>query len=103
MADGGEMKLVRSGDGDVEVLDEGSGEAVLLMQTALVADELLPLAHRLRRLGGCRTITYRRRGCAGSDPAPTPSSIERDACAPGGDRGGAAPLPAPSSAVGQDR
>jgi pimeloyl-ACP methyl ester carboxylesterase len=73
------MKRVRLGDGEVEALDDGVGEPVVLIQTALVADELLSLAHALRRLGGYRTIAYHRRGYAGSDPAPTPHSIERDA------------------------
>ncbi len=71
------MKLVRAGDVDVEVLDEGVGEPVVLIQTALVADELLPLAREVRRLGDYRTIAYHRRGYAGSDPAPNPGSIER--------------------------
>ena len=73
------MKLVRAGDGNVEVLDEGVGEPVVLIQTALVADELLPLARELRRLGGCMSIAYHRRGYGRSDPVTSACSVTREA------------------------
>ncbi len=73
------MKLVRAGDGDVEVLDEGVGEPVLLIQTALLADELLPLAREVRMLSDYRTIAYHRRGYARSDPVTSLGSVSQDA------------------------
>ncbi len=77
--DGGEMTLVRAGDGDLEVLDEGVGEPVLLIQTALLADELLPLAREVRMLSDYRTIAYHRRGYARSDPVTSLGSVSQDA------------------------
>jgi pimeloyl-ACP methyl ester carboxylesterase len=71
------MSMVSTGDARLEVLDEGSGEPVVLIQTALTADELLPLAERLR--DHYRTVVYHRRGYAGSGPTTGPGSISRDA------------------------
>lgn len=71
------LTTVTVGDARLEVLDEGSGAPVVLIQTALTADELLPLAARLR--DRYRTITYHRRGYCGSSPTTGPGSISRDA------------------------
>src|SRR3712207_5369738 len=48
-----------------------------LVPTALAADELLPLAERLR--DRFRVVHYHRRGYAGSSPATPPGSIAQDA------------------------
>ncbi len=55
----------------------GSGDPVALVPTALMADELLPLAERLR--GRFRVVHYHRRGYAGSSPATPPGSVAQDA------------------------
>lgn len=70
-------RLVSVRGADLEILDEGSGEPVVLIQTALTADELVPLAGRLRH--DFRTVAYHRRGYAGSSPTTGPGSISRDA------------------------
>ncbi len=70
---------LRVGDVDLEVLDEGAGDPVVLVQTALLADELLPLVRQLQMLSGYRTVVYHRRGYAGSSPATSPGSVSRDA------------------------
>lgn len=54
----------------------GSGDPVVLVPTALTADELLPLAQRLQ--GRFRVIHYHRRGYGGSSPAMSPGSVARD-------------------------
>lgn len=54
------MSMMPVGAARLEVLDEGSGEPVVFIQTALTADELSPLADRLR--DRFRTILYHRRG-----------------------------------------
>lgn len=63
----------------LEVEISGEGEPVVLIQTALSTDELVPLGHRLRRRARCRTITYHRRGYAGSSPGSGAGSVEVDA------------------------
>ncbi|MDX1619929.1 MAG: alpha/beta hydrolase [Nitriliruptorales bacterium] len=65
-------------DAQLEVLEEGSGEPVLLIQTALTADEHRPVATLLdpQRY---RTIVTHRRGYAGSSPVEGPGSVARDA------------------------
>jgi pimeloyl-ACP methyl ester carboxylesterase len=73
------MQLMAVGDVSLEVCDRGPGEPVLLVQTALTADELRPLAEQLRLRGVYRTVLLHRRGYAGSDPAHGPGSIRRDA------------------------
>lgn len=52
----------------LEVHDLGDGDPVLLVQTGLTADELLPLA-RCPSLTGWRRLLPHRRGYAGSGPA----------------------------------
>ena len=71
------MSMVTIGAARLEVLDEGSGEPVVFIQTALTADELAPLADRLR--DQFRTIVYHRRGYGDSTPTAGPGSIPRDA------------------------
>ena len=46
-----DMKPVTIPGGTVMVADRGSGDPVLLVQTALTADELVPLAENLERGG----------------------------------------------------
>lgn len=62
----------------LEVLDLGSGEPVVFVQTALTADMLQPVAAD-PALGDHRRIVYHRRGYAGSSPVDGPGSIGRDA------------------------
>src|SRR4051812_9027098 len=73
------MQLMAVGDVSLEVCDRGTGEPVLLVQTALTADELRPLAEQLLQRGGSRTVLFHRRGYAGSDPTHGPGSIRGDA------------------------
>jgi pimeloyl-ACP methyl ester carboxylesterase len=73
------MQLMAIGDVSLEVCDRGAGEPVLLVQTALTADELRPLADQLLHRRGYRTVLFHRRGYADSDPVHGPGSIRRDA------------------------
>ncbi len=57
----------------------GSGEPVVVVQTALAADELLPLSERLAGSGDYQVFHYHRRGYAGSIPAVGQRSIAADA------------------------
>lgn len=66
-------------DAVLEVADRGSGEPVVLIQTALTADELLPLADQPGLRDRFRVIAYHRRGYGRSSPVEGPGSIERDA------------------------
>ncbi len=72
-------RLVAIEDGELEVLDWGSGEPVVFVQTALTADELLPLASQTALAEGYRKLVYHRRGYAGSSPAAGARSIVGDA------------------------
>lgn len=67
------------GDIGLEVEVMGDGEPVVLIQTALTADELLPLAQRLARSGEYRVIHYHRRGYAGSGPLLRSTSVAAEA------------------------
>lgn len=58
------------------VSERGSGEPVLLVQTALTADELVPLADAM---SGFRRIVPHRRGYGDSSPVTGFGSIPRDA------------------------
>ena len=58
---------------DVEVL--GEGDPVVVIQTALHADELRPLATMLAEGGPYRVVHYHRRGYAGSEPLTRPVLI----------------------------
>lgn len=73
------MRLVEVGDVKLEVHDVGTGEPVVLVQTALTADELAPLADHLVARGAHRAIVYNRRGYARSSPVHGPGSVVRDA------------------------
>jgi pimeloyl-ACP methyl ester carboxylesterase len=64
---------------ELEVVDWGAGEPVVFVQTALVADELLPLAYHAKLAEGYRKILYHRRGYAASSGVSGPGSIVRDA------------------------
>lgn len=73
------MKLVSVGDADLEVDARGSREPVLLLQTALIANELLLVASEPGLLDSYRVILYRRRGYGRSSSAKGPGSIASDA------------------------
>jgi pimeloyl-ACP methyl ester carboxylesterase len=73
------MRLVAVGEADLEVDIRGAGEPVLLIQTALTADEFLPLANQPALQDSYRVILYRRRGYGRSSPAEEPGSIVSDA------------------------
>ncbi|WP_324651533.1 alpha/beta fold hydrolase [Georgenia sp. H159] len=64
-------------DGELEVLDIGTGEPLLLVQTAQVADELLLVGRLLAREH--RVVLTHRRGYAGSSPTAGAGSVRRDA------------------------
>ena len=72
-------RLVPVPGGAVEVEVRGDGEPVVLIQTALVADELRPLGELLLRDGDRQVIGYHRRGYGRSTPARGPGSITSDA------------------------
>jgi pimeloyl-ACP methyl ester carboxylesterase len=76
---GVELRRVAVSDAVLEVELRGSGEPVVLIQTALTADEFRPLSGQLERRGGYQLILYHRRGYAGSSPVLGPGSIVRDA------------------------
>jgi pimeloyl-ACP methyl ester carboxylesterase len=71
-------RLVEVADTELEVSDEGAGEPIVFVQTALTADELVPLA-ATPALADHRRVLYHRRGYAGSGAAEIPGSIARDA------------------------
>ena len=62
----------------LEVHDLGDGAPVLMIQTGLTADELLPLAQQ-PDLGGHRRLVLHRRGYAGSAPVHAVPSVATDA------------------------
>lgn len=66
-------------DAQLEVLPSGIGEPVVFVQTALTADELVPLAREPALANAYRTILYHRRGYARSSAATGPGSVARDA------------------------
>jgi pimeloyl-ACP methyl ester carboxylesterase len=72
-------ELVTVSGAELEVTDWGSGEPIVFVQTALTADELLPLAEEPVFEDGYRKVVYHRRGYAGSTPTDGPGSIVRDA------------------------
>jgi pimeloyl-ACP methyl ester carboxylesterase len=73
------MELIALGDLDLEVAVRGSGEPVVLIQTALMADEFMPMADRLSLGDEYQVIVYHRRGYGGSSRVEGPGSILRDA------------------------
>jgi len=74
-----DTRLLPVPGGALEVEVRGDGEPVVLIQTALVADELRPLGDLLLRDGDRRVIGYHRRGYGRSTPARGPGSIASDA------------------------
>jgi pimeloyl-ACP methyl ester carboxylesterase len=64
---------------ELEVSDWGSGEPIIFVQTALTADELLPLADEPVFEHGYRKVVYHRRGYAGSGQVEASRSIPQDA------------------------
>jgi pimeloyl-ACP methyl ester carboxylesterase len=73
------MRLVEVGGIELDVHEVGTGDPVVLVQTALTADELAPLAEHLVARGAYRAIVYHRRGYASSSPVRGPGSVVRDA------------------------
>ena len=71
-------EIVEVGDTHFEVDLLGHGEPVVVIQTALQADELLPLSAEIARVGH-RVIHYHRRGYAGSSAASGPHSLAGEA------------------------
>ena len=71
--------LVPANGVELEVIIEGTGEPVLLIQTALLAEEFAPLTREPALRDRYQLIRYHRRGYAGSSPVHGPGSIERDA------------------------
>ena len=78
MADAGRRHVVLL-DATLEVDVRGSGEPIVLIQTALVADEFVPIASRPVLRDNYTIVLYHRRGYAGSSPIQGPGSIVRDA------------------------
>ena len=76
---GPQWRRVTLSDAALEVDVRGSGEPVVLIQTALTADEFVPLAGQSELRDVHQVVLYHRRGYAGSSPAQGPGSIERDA------------------------
>lgn len=66
-------------DVELQVDVVGAGEPVVVIQTALDADELRPLAEEIARHGRHRCVHYNRRGYAGSSRGVGDGSIARDA------------------------
>jgi hypothetical protein len=63
-------RLVAVGDAELEVSDWGSGDPVVFLPTALIADQLVPLANH-PALDGFRKVLYHRRATpavVGSSP-----------------------------------
>ena len=71
--------LVPANGVELEVIIEGTGEPVLLIQTALLAEEFAPLTREPALRDRYQLIRYHRRGYGGSSPVHGPGSIERDA------------------------
>lgn len=71
--------MVPVGDVLLDVETVGSGEPVMVIQTALVANELRPLCGLLAGAGEYRVIHCHRRGYAGSGPIDRPRSITDEA------------------------
>jgi hypothetical protein len=73
-----DARLVAVGDADLAVCDWGSGDPILFLQTALTADELVPLANQ-PALAGFRKLLYHWRGYGGSGGVEPSGSITSDA------------------------
>lgn len=70
--------VVEAGNTHLEVDLLGHGEPVVVIQTALTADELLPLSQAIA-CAGHRVIHYHRRGYAGSSALSCPHSLAGEA------------------------
>jgi len=79
MMPGAEWRRVVLPDAELEIAVCGSGEPMVLIQTALTADEFLPLASQSELQDHYQVIVYHRRGYGRSSPVQGPGSIERDA------------------------
>ncbi|MGY1831905.1 alpha/beta fold hydrolase [Geodermatophilus sp. SYSU D01180] len=75
----GPVRRVDVGGAELETEVRGAGEPLLLVPTALTADELRPLAGHPALRDRYRVVSYRRRGYGHSSPVRGPGSIERDA------------------------
>ena len=64
---------------ELEVISEGAGEPVILVQTALLAEEFAAVAREPVLAEHFRVIRYHRRGYSGSTDVAGPGSIVRDA------------------------
>lgn len=73
------MRLISIGEADLEVDVRGSGEPVVLIQTALTADQFLPLADQPSLRDAYRVILFHRRGYGNSSRVDGPGSISLDA------------------------
>jgi pimeloyl-ACP methyl ester carboxylesterase len=71
-------RLIGANAVDLEVADWGAGEPLVFIQTALTADELVPIATR-PELERFRKVLYYRRGYGASSAVEGPGSIARDA------------------------
>jgi pimeloyl-ACP methyl ester carboxylesterase len=74
-----DARFVVVDDAELEVSDWGSGDPIVFVQTALIADELVPLATQPALRDGFRKILYHRRGYTGSRGLERAGSIGRDA------------------------
>ena len=70
-----EWRRVVLSDAVLEVEVRGSGEPIVLIQTALIADEFLPLATQSELQDPYQVILYHRRGYAGSSPVQGPMPL----------------------------
>ena len=71
--------VVRVGDASLAATVAGSGEPVLVVQTALVVDELLPLIRQDRLRDRYRIIGFERRGYGDSTAGSAHPTVETDA------------------------
>ena len=77
--DAGVLDRVHIDGADLEIAVRGLGEPILFVQTALSADELLPIARQPVLGDGFQTIVYHRRGYCGSSAVAGMGSIVQDA------------------------
>ncbi|WP_210505879.1 alpha/beta fold hydrolase [Naasia sp. SYSU D00057] len=74
-----QWRTIELPDVRLELLDRASGDPLLLIPTALTADEFEPVADRLARSGRYRVLTHRRRGYSALSPQTGVPSVGRDA------------------------
>ena len=73
------MQVVPIDGAELAVSEHGAGEPVVFVQTALIADELQPVANAVGLVSGYRRIVYHRRGYGRSSPVEGPGSVASDA------------------------